>query len=108
VGTALHELTHWTKHPARLDRDFGRKRFSDEGYAKEELVAELGAAFMCAEVGITPVVRDDHAAYLQHWLSVLKADKRAIYSAAAPAQRTADYLTDLQGAATEGGIPQAA
>ena len=95
-GTALHELTHWTKHPSRLNRDFGRKRFGDAGYAQEELVAELGAAFMCADLGITPVVRDDHAAYLQHWLSVLKADKRAIFSAAAYAQRASDYLTQLQ------------
>ena len=99
-GTALHELTHWTKHPSRLNRDFGRKRFGDEGYAQEELVAELGAAFMCADLGITPVVRDDHAAYLQHWLAVLKADKRAIFSAAAHAQRAADYLTQLQTVST--------
>ena len=100
-ATALHELTHWTKHPARLNRDFGRKRFGDEGYAHEELVAELGAAFMCADLGITPVVRDDHAAYLQHWLAVLKGDKRAIFSAAAHAQRAADYLAQLQTVSSE-------
>jgi len=95
-ATALHELTHWTKHERRLDRDFGRKRFGDEGYAREELVAELGAAFLCADLGITPEVRDDHAAYLSHWLDVLKQDKRAIFSAAAHAQRAADYLAGLQ------------
>ena len=100
-GTALHELTHWTKHPARLHRDFGRKRFGDEGYAKEELVAELGAAFICADLGITPVVRDDHAAYLQNWLTALKADKRAIFSAASHAQRAADYLMQLQNVSPE-------
>ena len=100
-GTALHELTHWTKHDRRLDRDFGRQKFGDAGYAREELVAELGAAFLCAELGITPEVRDDHAAYLGHWLEVLKADKRAIFQAAAHAQRAADYLQGLQVAATE-------
>jgi antirestriction protein ArdC len=59
-------------------------------------VAELGAAFLCADLGITPGVREDHADYLGHWLSVLKEDKRAIFSAAAHAQRAADYLCGLQ------------
>ena len=76
-ATALHELTHWTKTKNRLDRDFSAKRFGDHGYAREELVAELGAAFLCAELDITPEVRDDHAAYLGHWLEILKEDKRA-------------------------------
>jgi antirestriction protein ArdC len=95
-ATALHELTHWTKHERRLERDFSAKRFGDHGYAREELVAELGAAFLCAELGITPEVREDHAAYLGHWLTVLKEDKRAIFSAAAHAQRAADYLSGIQ------------
>lgn len=95
-GTALHELTHWTKTKNRLDRDFSAKRFGDHGYAREELVAELGAAFLCAELGITPEVRADNADYLGHWLTVLKEDKRAIFSAAAHAQRAADYLAGLQ------------
>lgn len=95
-ATALHELTHWTKHATRLDRDFGRQRFGDAGYAREELVAELGAAFLCAEIGITPEIREDHADYLGHWLGVLKEDKRAIFSAAAHAQRAADFLQQLQ------------
>lgn len=95
-ATALHELTHWTKAKARLDRDFSAKRFGDSGYAREELVAELGAAFLCADLGITPEIRDDHAAYLDNWLTVLKEDKRAIFSAAAHAQRAADYLNGLQ------------
>jgi len=99
-ATALHELTHWTSHKSRLDRSFNAKRFGDHGYAREELVAELGAAFLCADLGITPEVRDDHAAYLGHWLSVLKEDKRAIFSAAAHAQRAADFLQSLQTQAT--------
>jgi antirestriction protein ArdC len=95
-ATALHELTHWTKAKHRLDRSFEAKRFGDQGYAREELVAELGAAFLCADLGITPEIRDDHAAYLGHWLGVLKEDKRAIFSAAAHAQRAADFLQGLQ------------
>jgi antirestriction protein ArdC len=106
-ATALHELCHWTKAKNRLDRDFSAKRFGDEGYAREELVAELGAAFLCADLGITPEIRDDHAAYLGHWLKVLKEDKRAIFSAAAHAQRAADYLQGLQPcAASETEQPQ--
>jgi len=95
-ATALHELTHWTRHERRLARDFGRQRFGDVGYAREELVAELGSAFLCADLGITPEIREDHAAYLASWLKVLKEDKRAIFSAAAHAQRAADYLQSLQ------------
>jgi len=95
-STLAHEMTHWTKHPARLDRDFGRKKYGDEGYAREELVAEIGAAFLCCDLGITPEPRDDHAAYLDHWLKVLKGDKRAIFRAAAHAQRAVDFLHGLQ------------
>ncbi|MCZ2110717.1 MAG: ssDNA-binding domain-containing protein [Dehalococcoidia bacterium] len=95
-ATLAHELTHWTKHPGRLDRDFGRKAFGDEGYAREELVAEIGAAFLACDLGLTPKPREDHAAYLDHWLKVLKEDKRAIFRAAAHAQRAADYLHGLQ------------
>jgi antirestriction protein ArdC len=62
----------------------------------EELVAELGAAFLCADLALSPAPREEHAAYLDHWLKVLKADKRAIFSAAAHAQRAADYLHGLQ------------
>ena len=95
-ATQLHECTHWTRHPTRLDRDFGRKKWGDEGYAMEELVAELGSAFLSADLGLTPEVRDDHAAYLAGWLKVLKEDKRAIFSAAAHAQRAAEFLHGLQ------------
>ncbi len=95
-ATLAHEMTHWTRHPSRLNRNFGRKRFGDEGYAREELVAEIGAAFLCAELGITPEIREDHAAYIDSWLTVLKHDKRAIFSAAAHAQRAVNYLRSLQ------------
>jgi antirestriction protein ArdC len=95
-ATLGHEAVHWTKHPTRLDRDFGRKKFGDEGYAREELVAEIGAAFLCCDLGITPEPREDHASYLGHWLAVLKEDKRAIFQAAAHAQRAVDYLHGLQ------------
>ena len=96
TATLAHELTHWTKHDKRLARDFGRVRHGDEGYAKEELVAELGSAFLAADLEITPEVREDHAAYIASWLKALKDDKRLIFSAAAHAQRAADYLHGLQ------------
>jgi antirestriction protein ArdC len=95
-ATLAHETTHWTRHPSRLDRDFGRKRWGDEGYAQEELVAELGAAFLSADLALTPEVRDDHTAYIESWLKVLKQDKRAIFTAAAHAQRAVDFLHGLQ------------
>lgn len=88
AATKAHELIHWTGHGSRNGREFG-KRFGDQAYAFEELVAELGAAFLCADLGITPEVRDDHAAYLAHWLQVLNEDKRAIFTAASHAQRAA-------------------
>ena len=94
-----HELTHWTKHNKRLDRDFRRKRWGDKGYAREELVAELGSAFLAAELGLYLEPREDHAAYLASWLKVLKEDKRAIFSAASHAQRAVDYLHQRAGRA---------
>lgn len=96
AATAVHELAHWTKHPARLDRDLGRRRWGDEGYAVEELVAELAAAFLCADLGITPEVRDDHAAYVGSWLKVLGRDKRAVFTAAALAEKAVAYLHRVQ------------
>jgi antirestriction protein ArdC len=95
-ATLAHETCHWTKHPTRLERDFGRKSWGDEGYAHEELVAELGSAFLCADLELTPDVRDDHASYLASWLEVLKNDNRAIFGAAAHAQRAVDFLHKLQ------------
>ena len=91
-ATLAHEGTHWTRHPSRLDRDFGRKRWGDEGYAMEELVAELGSAFLSADLELTPELRDDHAAYINSWIKVLKNDKRAIFTAASYAQRAVDFL----------------
>ena len=101
AATKGHELVHWTNHETRLHRDFGRPRFGDEGYAREELVAELGSAFLCADLGITPEPREDHAAYIGSWLKALQNDKRAIFQAVAYAQRAADYLHGLQGRNTE-------
>jgi len=95
-ATLAHETTHWTKHPSRVERDFGRKSWGDEGYAREELVAELGAAFLCADLELTPEVREDHAAYIATWLTVLKNDNRALFQAAAHAQRAVDFLHKLQ------------
>jgi antirestriction protein ArdC len=87
--TKLHELGHWTGHPARLDRDFSGKRGGD-AYAREELVAELCSAFLCAELGVAPTVR--HADYLGSWLEVLKSDNRAIFQAASMASKAADFV----------------
>ena len=95
-ATVAHELTHWTGHPSRLARDL-TNRFGSNAYAAEELIAEMGSAFLCADLGITPEVRKDHAAYLASWLQVLKTDSRAIFTAAAQAQRGVDYLYSLQG-----------
>jgi|JI10StandDraft_1071094.scaffolds.fasta_scaffold51969_7 antirestriction protein ArdC len=95
AATLAHELTHWTGHESRLNRDL-RNRFGDHAYAAEELIAEMGAAFLCADLGLAALPRPDHAAYLGSWLSVLQADSRAIFTAATQAQRAADYLHSLQ------------
>ena len=88
-GTALHELVHWTGHPGRCARDL-TGRFGDGAYAAEELIAELGAAFLCAHCRIDGQLQ--HPGYIAHWLRVLRADKRAIFTAAARAQQAADHL----------------
>lgn len=95
-STLGHEMTHWTRHPTRLDRDFGRQRFGDAGYAREELVAELGAAFLCADLGLALEPREDHAAYIASWLQVLKDDVRFVVSAASHAQKAVNHLKALQ------------
>ena len=87
--TALHELTHATGHPGRLHRDLAHG-FGSKGYAFEELVAEMGSAFLCAALGIVPTVR--HADYLASWLAVLRDDNRAIFRAASQASKAADWL----------------
>ncbi|MCU0433156.1 MAG: zincin-like metallopeptidase domain-containing protein [Bacteroidia bacterium] len=95
-ATLAHEVTHWTSHPSRLNRNFNRKAWGDEGYAKEELVAELGACFLNADLGLSPLPDEQHAAYIQSWLKVLKNEKRFIFSAAAHASRAVEYLHALQ------------
>ncbi len=90
-GTLLHELTHWSGATHRLDRQLS-SRFGDQAYAMEELVAELGAAFLCADLGIAATPRPDHAAYLSGWLKVLKEDKKAVFTAASAASKAADWL----------------
>jgi antirestriction protein ArdC len=87
-----HETTHWTASPHRLNRDLSG-RFGSESYAMEELVAELGAAFLCAELGLPTDPRDDHAPYISSWLKALRNDKRAIFTAAAKAQEAVDWMT---------------
>lgn len=87
----LHEACHWTGHKGRLAREFG-KRFGDKAYAFEELVAELGASFLCGDLGISAQPRPDHAEYVANWLQVLKEDSRAIFTAASAATKAADYL----------------
>lgn len=89
-STLAHEAIHWTG--PRLSRDFNSKRWGDSGYAREELVAELGSAFLAADLGLYLEPREDHASYINDWLLVLKSDKRAIFQAAAHAQRAVDYL----------------
>ena len=91
-ATLGHECIHWTRHPSRLDRDFGRKRWGDAGYAQEELVAEIGAAFLAADLGLYLEPREDHAAYIASWLETLKRDKKAIFIAASHAQKALDFL----------------
>lgn len=90
-ATLAHEFVHWTGHGSRLDRA-GGKRFADRGYAFEELVAEIGAAFVCASLGLSAEPRADHASYVGSWLKALKNEPRAIFTAASAAQAAADYL----------------
>jgi antirestriction protein ArdC len=88
-ATAFHELGHWTGHKSRLDRDL-KNRFGDRQYAAEELIAELCAAFICAEFGLNNELR--HAGYIDHWIALLKHDNRAFMTAASKAQAAADHL----------------
>jgi antirestriction protein ArdC len=90
----FHELTHWTGAPARLDRQL-TTRFGSEAYAAEELIAELGAAFACGMFGMEPVSREDHVRYLDHWLGILRADSKAIVTAASKAADAVDHLDQL-------------
>jgi len=89
-ATAFHELTHWTSEKNRCDRDLSKGRFGNSEYAFEELVAELGAAFLCSQHGIKGDLR--HAGYIENWLKVLKNDNKAIFKASALAQAATDYI----------------
>ena len=93
-STCYHELGHWTGAKARLDRSEGMKgRFGDRAYAAEELIAELCAAFLCAEFDMDGELR--HAGYIGNWIELLKADARAFFTACSKAQAEADYLRGL-------------
>jgi antirestriction protein ArdC len=92
----LHELIHWTMRDARCPRKFRPTTFGSTNYAREELIAELGAAFLCADLQVALTPRSDHAEYIAGWLEVLRNDKRAIFQAAATAQRATDFLHSLQ------------
>jgi antirestriction protein ArdC len=96
ASTLLHELVHYSGAAGRLDRGFG-ETWSREALAFEELIAELGAAFLCADLGVTNEPRADHAAYVASWLSAMRDDKRAIFQAARQAQQTVQYLQELPG-----------
>jgi antirestriction protein ArdC len=104
-STALHELTHWTGHTDRLGRKLGN-RFGSDAYAMEELIAELGSAFLCAHCHIDGHLQ--HAAYIENWLEVLRRDKRAVFVAAAQAQKASDYLTATYDPIAEEEMPMAA
>ncbi len=99
-ATWAHELAHWSKAPERLDRSFGVSSFGNESYAKEELVAEITSAALGQRMGFCADHIENHAAYLQSWLRVLRNDKSFLFKAAAHAQRAVDYLV----AASEAGM----
>jgi antirestriction protein ArdC len=98
VATLSHESCHWTAHPDRVGRDLSRYAKDKSDRSREELLAELGSCFLCADLGIVPELepRPDHASYLGSWLKVLSNDKRAIFQAAAHAQRAVAFLHGLQ------------
>jgi antirestriction protein ArdC len=98
--TLAHELAHWTSPEKRLNRQLG-KRFGDDQYAAEEIVAETAACFLCARLGIAPEPHPDHAKYLNHWLRVMKSDSRAMFAAAAKAQEAVTYLDGFQSIAAQ-------
>jgi antirestriction protein ArdC len=94
-STLCHELAHWTGAKHRLDRLDAEKR-TREDYSREEIYAELASCLVCAQLGIAPPTLDQHAAYLDHWLSAMRQDSKYIFTAAATAQRIVDYLNSLQ------------
>lgn len=94
-STAFHEIVHWTGHPARLSRTFGT-RFGNQDYAVEELVAEIGSAFLGSFAAI-PFEEMRHPEYINSWLQILKGDNKAIFTAAAKAQNATDFVLDMAG-----------
>jgi len=105
-SVAFHELVHATGHPSRLNRKSIAKLspFASTDYSKEELVAEMGAAFLCAHTGIEQKTLDNSAAYIQGWLESLRNDKRLVVSAAAQAQKAADFILGSKGDGHEAGL----
>lgn len=104
VAVLAHESVHWTAHPDRVDRDLSRYSKDRTDRAREELIAEIGSALVCADLGIVPELepRPDHASYVASWLRVLSDDKRAIFQAAAHAQRAVAFLHSLQPIQSDG------
>ncbi len=97
-----HETTHWSGSASRLARTFG-KRFGDNAYSFEELVAEIGSGLVCAHLGLPNELHDSHASYVGHWLGILKGDKTAIIHAASKAEQAFNYLLSFsEGTAAEG------
>ena len=94
-STLLHELTHWTGHKARCDRDQSGT-FGSANYAKEELIAEIGSAFLCQILGISKRIRKDHAQYLNHWISLIEEDSKIMITAFSKAQKAVDFVQNLQ------------
>ena len=92
-ATLLHELTHWSGAKHRLDRTKG-KRFGDTAYAFEELIAELGSAFLCEKYAVKGDIR--HEGYIQSWLQALKNDNKMIFKASAYAQKSTDYIVNFE------------
>lgn len=94
-GTLFHELIHSTGHPSRLNRELQGRHEAEQSYAEEELIAEIGSAFLCSLVGIsTPDIQNNRTAYIQSWLKALRGDKRLVVKAASQAQKAVDYILD--------------
>lgn len=107
AATLLHEAVHWTGAPARLARSMDHA-FGSKGYAFEELVAELGSAFLCADLAVVDHPREESAAYLEHWLSAMRADKTYIFKAASAAAKACDYLHGTSDTETEARLDEVA
>ena len=93
-STLLHELTHWSGHSSRCNRDL-KNRFGSKAYAMEELVAEIGSAFLCSHLGVTKAPTPNHGRYLNNWLEVLKEDKKAIFKAFSLSKVSSEYLLEF-------------